>query len=357
MPLVLSNDDVEALLPMSECVEALEQGYVELAEGRAVAATRTDALTPAVHRDQVYMLKTMSGVAPKSGVGAVRINSNILAWPMQDGSYRRTKVPATADGRYVGLVLLFSVETGEMLAILPDGAMQLLRVAATSGIAMKHLARPDAKVLAIFGTGNQAARHVLAADAVRDLDEIRCFSPSRRNREAFAAAISGRVAANVIAVDSPESAVDGADVLMCATNSLDPVIRAEWIRPGVHLSCIRWNEIPTRVIGSSDRAFIHSRISDPMHFKTRGLRFPDDEDRHGGRMTGDLDLEALPNLPDLLVAEAEGRRGDGDVTCFINNHGLGYQFAVLGALLLEKAKDENRGHALPSEWFTEEIVP
>ena len=140
MTLILSNDDVEKLLTMQECIDVLEDVYVDLAAGRAVNRVRSDCLVPA-RNDALYSLKSMDAVIPKLGVGAVRIDSDIVTWPRQGTNVRRVKVPSAPDGRYVGLVLLFSSETGEPLAILPDGMLQRIRVGATNGLGIKYLAR------------------------------------------------------------------------------------------------------------------------------------------------------------------------------------------------------------------------
>ena len=145
MTLILSNDDVEKLLTMRDCIEVMEEAYAELAEGRGVSRTRSDCFTPTARADALYSLKSMDGVAPKLGVGAVRINSDIVTWPKRGNNMRREKVPAAPNNRYVGLVLLFSVESGEPLAILPDGVMQRMRVGAANGLGVKYLAREDAK--------------------------------------------------------------------------------------------------------------------------------------------------------------------------------------------------------------------
>src|SRR4051794_31078709 len=103
MTLILSNEEIDRLLTMPECIETLEEAYVELAEGRGVNRTRSDCFTPVPGQPEaLYSLKSMDGVIPKLGVGAVRINSDIVTWPKRDGTQRREKVPA-ADGRYVGL--------------------------------------------------------------------------------------------------------------------------------------------------------------------------------------------------------------------------------------------------------------
>src|SRR5262245_40347521 len=148
MTLILSNDDVEKLLTMPECIDVLEQAYVELAEGRGVNRTRSDCITPTADPDAVYGLKSMDGVIPKLGIGAIRINSDIVTFPKKGNNVVREKVPA-ANGRYVGLVLLFSSENGEPLAILPDGVMQRMRVGAANGLGDRKSTRLNSSHLGI----------------------------------------------------------------------------------------------------------------------------------------------------------------------------------------------------------------
>ncbi len=237
MTLLLTNEDVAALLSMEDCISALEAAYEELAAGRAVSPARTDAMVPAARPEQVYNFRTMSAVAPHLGVSAVRIVSTILSWPYQGGSRRRVKIPATRDKRYVGLVLLFSTKTGEALGILPDGVMQLLRVAATSGLAMKHLARADAQTLGLLGCGHQAETQLSAAAAVRQIQRVQCFSPTREHRETFAAKMRERTGCDVVAVDSSDEVANGADVIMCATNSVTPVFKSRLAAAGPAFQC------------------------------------------------------------------------------------------------------------------------
>ena len=141
MTLILSNEEIDALLDMGELIDVLEDAYRELAEGRGGTRLRSDIITPTTLReDGLYALKSMDGVIPKLGVGAVRINSDILTFPQTGTGMRRVKVPAAPGNRYVGLVLLFSSHNGEPLAIMPDGVMQRARVGATNALAAKYLA-------------------------------------------------------------------------------------------------------------------------------------------------------------------------------------------------------------------------
>src|SRR5258708_23831885 len=187
---ILSNEDVEKVLTLGECVAVMEEAYVELADGGGVSRTRSDCFTPTARADALYSLKSMEAVARKLGVGAVRINSDIVTWPKRGNAMRREKVAAAPNNRYVGLVLLFSVENGEPLAILPDGVIQRMRVGAANGIAIQHLARTPARRIGILGSGWQAGTQLMAACAVRDIISIRCFRPNPENRADLANAMS-----------------------------------------------------------------------------------------------------------------------------------------------------------------------
>jgi alanine dehydrogenase len=357
MTLILSNDDVGKLLTMPDCIAVLEEAYVELAEGRGVSRTRSDCFTPTAREDALYSLKSMDGVIPKLGVGAVRINSDIITWPKKGNNIRREKVPAAPGNRYVGLVLLFSTENGEPLAIFPDGVMQRIRVGAANGLGAKYLARKNAKTVGILGSGWQAGAQLMAACAVRDIASIRCFSPNAENCAAFSRQMSEALGIEVVAAATPEEAIGGADIVMCATNTVDPVFFEHWIEPGMHVSSIKRPEIEEKAVKRADRVAIHVNEGTPIHVTTKDLFLPEKANGRGWEVGGGIDFAKLPTLPDLVTGRAEGRKTDKEVTCFINNLGLGYQFAAAGALLYRKAKESGAGHDLPTDWFTEDVHP
>ena len=163
LTLLLSNEEVDGLLQMPDCMEAMEGAFRAIGDRRAANAGRCEILTPTARDDALYSLLNMNGVVPELGIGAVRINSDILTWPASPDGLKRVKVPAAPNERYVGLVLLFSTTTGEPLAIYPDGVVQRMRIGATSGLAAKYLARPDARAVG-------AARHRLAGRQPGDGD-------------------------------------------------------------------------------------------------------------------------------------------------------------------------------------------
>jgi ornithine cyclodeaminase/alanine dehydrogenase-like protein (mu-crystallin family) len=357
MTLILSNNDVENLMTMPECIDVLEEAYVELADGRGVSRTRSDCLTPTARADAIYALKSMDGVVPKFGVGAVRIDSDIVTWPKRGNNVRREKVPAAPGNRYVGLVLLFSTENGEPLAILPDGVMQRMRVGAANGLGAKYLARANATSVGILGSGWQAGTQLMAVCAVRPIKTIRCFSPNPENRAAFARQMSESLGVEVVAVSQPEEAIKGADIVMCASNSLDHIFFERWIEPGMHLSSIKIPEIEPQAVKRADRLAIHVHDAKPIHVATKELALPEAASGRGWAAADAIDFTKLPTLPDLISGRAEGRKSDDEVTCFLNNLGLGYQFAAAGSLVYRKAKESGAGHDLPTDWFTEDVHP
>lgn len=358
MTLILSNDDVEQLLSMPDCIAALEEAYRELAAGRGITRQRSDCITPTSYsEDAVYGLKSMDGVVPKLGVGAIRINSDIVTNPKIGNTQRRVKVPAAPGNRYVGLVLLFSTHNGEPLAIFPDGVLQHIRVGATNGLGVKYMARANAKTIGILGTGWQAETQLTAACAVRNIESIRCFSPTKANRESFAARMSETLGIPVTAVDQPEDAVGDVDIAMCGSNSIDPIFFKKWIRPGMHISSIKKPEIEPEAILAADRVAVHTHDTAPILVVAEGAKFQEESKGRAWNAAKNLDFKSYPTLPDLIAGRAVGRKADTEVTCFLNNLGLGYQFAAAGSVIYKRAKERGVGHDLPTDWFTETVHP
>jgi ornithine cyclodeaminase/alanine dehydrogenase-like protein (mu-crystallin family) len=132
--LILSNEDIEKILPVGACLDVLEEAYRDLGNGMAATVPRYDVFSP-TKPDEFYEYKTMSGVLPKRNIAALRLNSSVVKWYEKAGGVRKDKLPVAGGDKFVGLVMLFSTETGEPLAIFPDGYVQKLRVAGASAIA------------------------------------------------------------------------------------------------------------------------------------------------------------------------------------------------------------------------------
>lgn len=347
--LVLSNDEIARLLTMEECMAALEPMYRDYANDRALLSPRVDNIAPTALADAYYGFKHMGGTWPARSIQALRINSDVITHPLIAGKPRRVKQPL-ANGRWVGLVLLFSTETGALLAMFPDGVMQRMRVGAASGLALKYLARENASTLALIGTGWQAGAQLMAARAVRAFKKVRVFSPRAESRAAFAAEHD-----NVKTVDSAEACVEGADVVLAATSSMVRVIDPAWLKPGMHIGCIKSQEIDAAVLERCERVFVHNRKqAKQINNVLPGTPNADKEHEEGwwkepGR--------SYPDLGELLTGTAPGRRSETEITCFANNVGTGLQFAAAGAAVLAKAHQMRIGTELPDDWFSEDVHP
>ena len=356
--LVISNDQVRQLLTMPECMEVLEEAYMERFHQRALSRPRSD-LYSKIDDDSYYVFKSMEGVLPKRKITALRINSDIIKWNKEKYGTRKDKQPV-ADGHWVGLITLFDMENCKMLAILPDGVVQGFRVAATGGLAIKYMSRKSSKTMGIFGAGWQAETQVISACAVRELDYINVYSPTKTKREEFADRMSKKVGIPVIPVDSPEKAAIGLDIVAAATNSITQVMKPEWISPGTHISCVKHTELGEDVMSVADVIAVHSHSRVPENYLIgQGERriIGQDPNEQGEHKNSSINWETSDELHTLMGGQGTNRTNEQQITCFINNIGLGLQFAAVGALVYRKAKAESIGINLPDTWFTEDVHP
>lgn len=217
MALVLSNEDAEKTLTMRGAIDALDQLYRDLGKGSAVNRARTDLFTPTVAEigadvPSAHQFKTLDGAIPRLHAASIRVTSDVVAFPLVGGSRRRVKVPAASGKRYVGLVFLFSTSTGELIAIVQDGLLQRFTVGAINAIGAKYLAREDAAVVGLIGAGGQAGPQLAALKEVRPIREVRVYSPTEGEADAFAKSTRMTLDLDISAVSSAEAAVDGVDI-------------------------------------------------------------------------------------------------------------------------------------------------
>lgn len=359
--LVLDNDDVEAVLTMARVLEELEAAYRDLGNGEAINAPRVDTLVPTPGPGTYYGFKTMVGCVPRLGTMALRINSDIITWPERDGKRRREKVPAAPGQRFVGDVFLWDTATGAPFARMPDGYIQRMRVGACNGVAADYLAREDASTVGLLGAGWQAGGQLLALNEVRNLDQVDIYSPTRESRESFAAEFDERLDVPVRAVDSAEAAVDEKDIIDSATNSLDPVIDPDWLEPGVHVTGLKKQEVTAECFERADVSVLHSveqRMQENVVLEGDVGGTPETE---GGWWTDDsLSLwDEVASLGEVVagVPSAPQRTSDEQITLFMNNIGLGIQFAAVGAAVFELAAEAERGEVEPVQRYTQEYHP
>jgi len=361
--LVLSNDDVAAVLTMPSAIEALEQLYADLGSGSAVYRGRTDLFAPTVARidepiPAAHQFKTLDGAIPRLQAASIRVTSDVVAFPLVDGRRRRVKLPAAGGGRYVGLVFLFSSATGELAAVLQDGLLQRFSVGAINAIAAKHLARADASSVGLIGAGNQAGPQLEALAQVRAIRSVRVHSPDAAQAEAFAARMSGSLGIEVSVAPSARAAVEGVDIAITATNSREPFFPAEWLEPGMHLSCMQRDEPMDDCFTTADVVVFHTRAKEREHVSSDFRAMEREHDfvmrDHPPRA---LDWNDFPDLGDLVGGDIAGRGSDDQTTFFLNSTGVGAQFTAVAQLIVDRCTELGRGQSIPTDWFTESIQP
>ena len=356
--LILNNQNVRDLLTMTDVIKVLEFAYKELAEGRAALRRRSDTIvTSDTAPDAIYALKSMDGIAPSLGVSAIRINSDIITHPQVGENIRRVKVPAAPGNRYTGLVLMFSTETGEPLAIFPDGEVQPMRVAGTSALAAKYLARDGARSVALIGTGWQAQAQLRAIDTVHEIADYRVYSTQKQNRDRFAMEWSEKLGSQIRPCDTAEEAVADADIVLLATSSIEHVAREAWLEPGMHVSSIKSPEISADVINRCDIAVCHVPHGRPTMEFGAGAALPETDGLDVDSLAQKIGLADMPTLADIVSGRRPGRTSEDQTTCFLNILGLGYQFAAVGSVLYKKAKEAGLGNEIPTDWLTQIEVP
>jgi ornithine cyclodeaminase/alanine dehydrogenase-like protein (mu-crystallin family) len=224
--LVLSEADVHALLGYNDCAEVMRSALTALASGRAQQPLRTV-------------------IAPDGAAGLMALMPSYLAGEYPpDAAYGLKAIcitpsnPAAGLDTHQGVILLSSGDTGVPLAVLNASAVTEIRTAAVSVVATELLALPDAGQLAVIGAGVQARAHILALDRTRKLSQIRVAGRDPGRAQQFAASFDGQTTVPVSACASTRDAVAGADIIVTATNSGQPVLDRDWIAPGAHINAV-----------------------------------------------------------------------------------------------------------------------
>lgn len=293
--LLLSQDDVARFLPMSACIEAVDEAFRAVARDDVVLPVRSIVWLP----DRHGLLGVMPGYL---GVGKLLGVKTITVMPGNHG---------TPFDSHQGVVLLFEAERGRLLSILDATAITTIRTAAASAVATRALARPDAGDLAILGTGVQAAAHLEAMRAVRPVRRVRVWSRNPANARAFAAREAARHGIEVTAAPSAREAVLGADLICTVTSACEPVLEGAWIASGAHLNAVgacvpRCRELDTEAVRRA-RVYVDHR---PAALAEAGdLLIPIAE----GAIAPD---HIVGEVGGVLAGTAQGRRDREEITLF-----------------------------------------
>ena len=307
--LVLSRAEVETLLDLEALVDALAEAFVDLTEGRASMPQRVAAFSG----------HGLLGVMPAYLPSANMLETKLVTLFERNAG---TELPT-----HQAAIAVFDPERGAMTALMDGTYITATRTAAGSALSARLLAREDARVLAICGTGVQARTHARAVSRVRPIEEIRIAGRDRAKVDALAAEVGGKSA------ESFEDAVRGADIVCATTHSPEPVIRRAWLAPGAHVTSVGINpdgsELEDAAVGDAS-VFVESRdaVLAPFPAGANDLR--------------GLDPARLTELGEVLNGTRPGRTSAEQVTVY-KSVGVGVMDAAAAALVLGAAAERGAG--------------
>lgn len=316
---VIDQGQVAELLPMDECIAAVSTALAALARGEAVQPLRPVLWLP----DRRGALGLMPAALEPLRAMAVKV---VSVFPGNEG----TDLDA-----HQGFVALFDTERGRLLCLADATEITALRTAATSAVATDLLARADAAVLALLGSGTQARTHLEAMTLVRPIDQVRVWSRTPEHAAAFAVRHGGSV--EVVAVPTVAEAVGGADVVCTTTASPAPILEGAWLTPGVHVNAVG-SSVPfaREVDGETMRrstVFVDRREStlaeagDFLLARDEGL-------------IGDEDIAA--EIGEVLIGLHPGRTSAEEITLF-ESTGLGVEDLAAVHHVYARAREEGVG--------------
>lgn len=320
--LVLTHSEVEQLLPMEECIDVMRRALSALANDQVHQPLRMVVRPPGAAGLMGLMPSYLSGEHAAYGLKAVCV------FPGN-----------TAKGKdaHQGAVMLFSGETGELLALMNASAITAIRTAAVSAVATDLLARADATDLAIVGTGVQARTHLVAMACVRPIKRVRVASRDWAHARAFAEAMRYRLPAPIDPCETIEEAVSSADIVVTATTAAQPIIRREWIAPGAHINAVGSSIPTTREIDTATMAaaslFVDRREStlnesgDYLFAMREGAIGPD---------------HIKAEVGEVLIGANPGRMADEEITLF-KSLGLAVEDLASAEYVYQKAKQLGEG--------------
>jgi len=320
--LVLSHTEVLELLPIKECIAVMREALIALAAGKVHQPLRTIIRPPDANGVMGLMPSYKSGDSAAFGLKA------ICVFPGN---------PAKGLDSHQGAVLLFSAETGELLAMMNASAITAIRTAAISGVATDLLARVDAGNLAILGSGVQARAHLVAMSHVRFIKRCRIASRHIVHARKFAEEMRPDFPFALEPVETIEEALDGADLIVTATTAVEPIVSREWISAGAHLNVVGSSTPNAREVDSETMAaaslFVDRRESTINEAGDYLLAVRD----------GVVDPNHIrAEIGEVLIGDKPGRTSPEEITLF-KSLGLAIEDLFAAEYLYRRAKELNVG--------------
>jgi alanine dehydrogenase len=316
MAILLTEADVTALLPMTLALEAVEDVLRWHGEGKVVNRPRVRLPVPA------GLLHVMPAAAPEASAMGL-------------------KAYATVRGGAKFVVLLFSAESGTLMAVIEADRLGQMRTGAASGVATKYLARADADVVGCYGTGWQARSQLEAICGVRQVREVRVWGRDPARRARFAEEMGRQLGVPVVAVDAPEAAARGAAILVTITSSRTPVLEGRWIEPGAHVNAAGSNALTRAELDVEAVRRASLVVTDSIEQARVECG-----DLVAALEQGVITWDAVHELGEVVAGKRPGRRRDDEVTLF-ESQGVAMEDIAVAVRLVAQARARGVGRDLP----------
>ena len=309
----ITECQVRDLLPMGKAIELVESGFLHLASGRARNHPRRR-----LQLDSSATLHYMPAVDLASGYLGIKVYST----HPQTGAH---------------FVVLLYASDGRPLASIEANALGQIRTGAASGVATARLARSDARVVGLIGSGFQARTQLEAVASVRQLGEVRVFSRSEENRRGFAAGMARSLDLPVVPVETAEQAIRGCDIAITTTPAREPVLFGDWLQPGSHINAAGSNHARRRELDRTAVARASLIVADSVEQARM-----ESGDLIAAFEEGAGSWDQVADLADLFSKYPPGRRSDADITLFKSN-GLALEDVAVAGYVYEQAVARETG--------------
>jgi len=321
---LLTEQQVASLLTMPDLIAAMESALAKFSAREVLQPVRS-VLT-------VGPTKAYFGLMPAYLPSPASLGAKLVT---VFGENHKRGLPS-----HLATILLLDPETGALQAIMDGRYITEARTAAVSAVSTRFLANPDASTLAIIGSGVQARSHLEAYQLVRQLKQVRIWSPKPRSRQQFVDDMSDHVSVPIVAADTAEAAVRGADLIVLVTSSPTPVIEDAWVSKGAHVVCVgacrpNQQEMPPALVARS-RLYVDSKAAALLE-------------------SGDVVMNIAAKLFDeshirgeigeLVLGRVAGRASADDVTVF-KSLGMAVEDVVAADLVFRRASESGAGTEL-----------
>lgn len=318
---LLKEEDVRNLLSMDDALSAVEDAFRAQAAGNAVNVPRQRGALPGVTLNVLCAVSTALDAA------------GVKCYPI-------VRQDVTVGSSFT--MLVYKVSTGALIGVLEANALGQIRTGAASGVATKYMARPDSRIVTLFGVGWQAESQLEAvARVLPKLERVNVFGRSRERAERYCENMNRRLRLNASVGDDPQQAVAEADVIITVTGSAEPVFDGRWLRPGVHINAVGSNFPDKRELDETTIARAGRIVVDDI-----AVAKAECGDLLLAQANARLDWNSVIPLCQVVAGAASGRQSPAEITLF-ESHGLGLEDLAVASRVLDLAQQRGTGMHIP----------